>query len=77
MVHVRSLEGKNRSNPYLRRNCHEVGRVFNARFTDKPICRTYLKELIEKFRRTETVARVKGAEQPLLKSSSKDIVTPP
>ena len=37
------------------RNFHETERLFNERFPDRPICRKYLRELVNKFTTTGTV----------------------
>lgn len=42
------------------RNYHEAVRIFNDRFPEHPMCRKYLKELVEKFTRTGSVQKEKG-----------------
>lgn len=45
-------------------NFHETERRFNELHPDRPICRKYLRELIQKFRTTGSVANVKNPGRP-------------
>lgn len=64
MVRIRPLEEKTEAiliYAEAGRNFHEAERIFNDRFPDNPICRKYLRELVDKFQRTGSLLREKGS----------------